>query len=793
MKQSDTAITHQDKYSGKSGDGINLAGKTSFFKPIIQPKLTINQPNDIYEQEADAMADKVMRMSANHVHQQTFFSPSITAVQRKCQHCEEEEKKLHRKETNSNETIAGASTENYINSLNGKGRSLTSDERNFFEPRMDYDFSNVQLHTNSDANQSAKSINALAYTHSNHIVFGANQYQPSSESGQRLMAHELTHVVQQNSAGNKIQKTPDDEVDVLEIGQETKTIQRQEATEAPMSRQQEIALSQSSPGEVSATGSPVTISFYNFAINSATLKAHHIEVLRELARFMRSMVPGNFRVVIDGNTDNTGTPDVNNPLSVQRANAVRRFLMRAGVTNLTAMGEGEDLPIATNETVSGRTRNRRVDVSFVPISATPGGNVNPVPPGQDPTPQPDPQRNPQPEPQQPQPPIIDPPPHTTDDPWFCARYPLLCLLLPTGIGLLICILTGVCIPKPPIIPVLPPPPPPVDPDPKDKKPPSQHACVTNVSLPSGAVPILTVTDRIWAPFTMDISFSNDPALGCDCYCGEYQQLIRGYFDYYTPQRGWYRTRKSLTPGVLLDPTTFHEDGDGSAGSWYGHRFDLAGNLRPNRGNDSFLPNPFNGCDYHGTDAPGTGRSDSRDGFRFHLEFWGMPYDRCNPAMNLILASQGSHWTVDGQMLPYIPPTPPPAPAPQNPGNGPGPGGHGAGPQVLPTPITPRPTHAQPAGTHQSIYAGNISPLAHVGDHYTLRLVFRSGSGSNMYYFAIGVTVTAITDTDITVVTENNDTLNVAPEGDAPIILAPHKSITYSRALIERVDHLLSGH
>jgi hypothetical protein len=291
---------------------------------------------------------------------------------------------------------------------------------------------------------------------------------------------------------------------------------------------------------------------------------------------------------------------------------------------------------------------------------------------------------------------------------------------------------------------------------------------------------------------MDISFANDPATGCDCYCGEYQQLIRGYFDYYTPQRGWYRTRKSLTPGVLLDATTFHEDGDGSAGSWYGHRFDLAGNLRPNRGNDSFLPNPYNGCDYHGTDAPGTGRGDHTEGFRFHLEFWGMPFDRCNPAMNLILQSQGSHWTVDGDMQP-VPPTPTPTPAPSGPGGGGGQGGHGVGPQVLPTPVTPRGTSARPAGGHEAIYAGNIAPQAQVGEFYTLRLIYRSGAGNNLYYVGVGVRVTAVTATDITVETVNTETLNVAPEGDAPIVLTPHKSITLSRAVIERVDHLLSGH
>jgi len=68
-------------------------GKSIFFKPVIQPKLTINQPNDVYEQEADAVADKVMRMTDHETVQAKFFKPAISSVQRKCEHCEEEEKR----------------------------------------------------------------------------------------------------------------------------------------------------------------------------------------------------------------------------------------------------------------------------------------------------------------------------------------------------------------------------------------------------------------------------------------------------------------------------------------------------------------------------------------------------------------------------------------------------------------------------------------------------------------------------------------------------------------------------
>jgi hypothetical protein len=173
------------------------SGNGAFFRPV-QPKLSINQPNDMYEQEADAMADKVMRMQ--DPNPQPFFTPAITPVQRKCAHCEEEEKKMQRKESNNESPVANAATENYINSLPGRGRSLTAEEKNFFEPRFGYDFSNVQLHTNAEANESAKSINALAYTYGDNIVFGSNQYQPNTDAGKKLMAHELTHVVQQNTS-----------------------------------------------------------------------------------------------------------------------------------------------------------------------------------------------------------------------------------------------------------------------------------------------------------------------------------------------------------------------------------------------------------------------------------------------------------------------------------------------------------------------------------------------------------------------------------------------------------------
>ena len=81
--------------------------------------------------------------------------------------------------------------------LRSPGRPLDADTRAFMEPRFGQDFSAVQVHTDARAEESARSVNALAYTVGNQIVFGSGQYRPQTDTGRHLMAHELTHVVQQ--------------------------------------------------------------------------------------------------------------------------------------------------------------------------------------------------------------------------------------------------------------------------------------------------------------------------------------------------------------------------------------------------------------------------------------------------------------------------------------------------------------------------------------------------------------------------------------------------------------------
>ena len=185
-------------YKRKNTVSINL-GFTN--NPFFQPKLTINQPNDVFEQEADAVADHILQSKSQQRGSELFFKPmNISSVQRKCTHCEEEEKKkAQRKEMNGDATTADSTLENYVGGLNCSGQPLSKKVRSFFEPRIGYDFSNVKVHTDSVAAKSAQSINALAYTSGNNIVFNSGQYAPNSDSGKKLLGHELTHVVQQST------------------------------------------------------------------------------------------------------------------------------------------------------------------------------------------------------------------------------------------------------------------------------------------------------------------------------------------------------------------------------------------------------------------------------------------------------------------------------------------------------------------------------------------------------------------------------------------------------------------
>ncbi|HEY8968605.1 MAG TPA: DUF4157 domain-containing protein [Puia sp.] len=178
--------------------------------PAVQPKLAINPPNDVYEQEADKVAEAVMSGSAGPIQRKCAACEEEEKVQRKCAHCEEEDKKIQRKE--ASDGSAAPSHTSVKQALQSGGQPLDGHTRSFMESRFGYDFSRVQIHDDPLAHRSSSEINALAYTHGNHIVFGAGKYRPETAAGKQLLAHELTHVVQQQSAVQTqlIQRAADD-------------------------------------------------------------------------------------------------------------------------------------------------------------------------------------------------------------------------------------------------------------------------------------------------------------------------------------------------------------------------------------------------------------------------------------------------------------------------------------------------------------------------------------------------------------------------------------------------------
>lgn len=174
--------------------------------PVIQTKLKIGEPNDKYEQEADRVADMVMRMpEPDPINQMALAGSGIgQRIQRLCPECEEE---LRRQPVNEEGTLQAkkntghtppevtSDLESRIQSLKGGGQPLPAPVRAFFEPRFGVDFSGVRVHTNGRAAQLAQAMNARAFTYGQNIWMGRDV----SEGDKRLMAHELTHVVQQGA------------------------------------------------------------------------------------------------------------------------------------------------------------------------------------------------------------------------------------------------------------------------------------------------------------------------------------------------------------------------------------------------------------------------------------------------------------------------------------------------------------------------------------------------------------------------------------------------------------------
>lgn len=217
--------------------GLQRAVGNAFVGQTLQARMTVSQPGDPHEREAERVAEAVVRMTENPPtsgppDREEGFRP----IQRMCTECEEElgRQAIPVEEEEPDGKFAGLQRqasprggeetgldpatgevrrvtrriEADIRDHEGGGRPLSEPVRTHMESRMGYDLGPVRIHTDARADRLARSVGAEAFTVGRNVVFGSGMYRPDTASGKRLLAHELTHVVQQTGAGGRLRRLP---------------------------------------------------------------------------------------------------------------------------------------------------------------------------------------------------------------------------------------------------------------------------------------------------------------------------------------------------------------------------------------------------------------------------------------------------------------------------------------------------------------------------------------------------------------------------------------------------------
>lgn len=316
----------------------------------MQQKLSIGSVDDPLEQEADAMAERVMRMPDT----MPSISMAPEQISPKCAACESEEGEiLQRKEAGSAEPSAVPNAEAHIGRPLGPGVPLEPGVRGFFERRFRQSFGNVRVHADRETDVAARRFDALAFTVGRDIAFRAGAYAPHTQSGRRLLAHELTHVLQQRGSGVRIQRAP--------------ACPARPRAEAAQSR---------TPAGILATNVVLTLStisqldVMDFAVGSANLPPDTTSD-PEWQRALSIMAGDpSIKIQVAAFTDCTGTQPENVLLRRARADTVLSALPREVRRKILF-----DIPIPTstfidtNATPEGRARNRSVRLSFTAAPA----------------------------------------------------------------------------------------------------------------------------------------------------------------------------------------------------------------------------------------------------------------------------------------------------------------------------------------------------------------------------------------------------------------------------------------
>lgn len=283
----------------------NQAVQQLYRNGLIQAKLSVSQPSDEDEQEAEQVAERVMHMSAT---ESPIVSGNVDGIIRT---------------GSSGGTAVEGEAEKQIESVKGGGKPLPPAGRSFFELRFGRDFSDVRVHSGPRSNEAARSIDADAFTYGNDLVFKSGKYNPNTKVGKKLLAHELTHVVQQ------------------ELPQSTNQIQRQTPKK--------------SGKEESEDDREVTSPFATLGGKAKSPEGKEFDtlvasVVNHVKSWMSRSQSNKMTLIVEGQASKEGDESYNMGLSLDRAKNVKKNLRESidsaeveGTVNIETrpLGEGE--------------------------------------------------------------------------------------------------------------------------------------------------------------------------------------------------------------------------------------------------------------------------------------------------------------------------------------------------------------------------------------------------------------------------------------------------------------------
>jgi outer membrane protein OmpA-like peptidoglycan-associated protein len=321
--------------------------KSAAAPPAVQMKSAVDTPGDALEQEADRAADQVTQTSGAGLQRACSCGGTCSSCQ------------------------AGGVPAAAQDGVHSPGHPLDPSTRAFMEPRFGHDFSGVRVHTGEQANRSARSVNALAYTLGSDIVFGSERYNPSSGAGRRLLAHELAHVVQQSQGPPRVQRFVDCTPANM-FGDECPPRQTGEARKAHHGDM--MFLDYHDPFDQTSGGL-----IANFDIGSATIKPNLGKTI-DWKQFVRKIKRNRSHWNLVGFTDCQGDEKLNTTLREQRAKAVFNILPPSVQAQIDSV-EGAHISqcVRDNTTPAARTLNRSVLLQLVSYTADFSSETNEIP------------------------------------------------------------------------------------------------------------------------------------------------------------------------------------------------------------------------------------------------------------------------------------------------------------------------------------------------------------------------------------------------------------------------------